>query len=104
MWLGFRVAPAAALPAPAYRDRKRWAWSLSVVWPLVPFVGLWAHHASGWPIALALRHWSVRRLAVVAVAGFALWHGAFTLAGWSSLSAAAPGGRLPFASVMEMAA
>lgn len=40
------------------------------------------------PIALALRHWSVRRLAVVAVAGFALWHGAFTLAGWSSLSAA----------------
>ena len=37
-----------------YRDRKRWAWMLSVVWPLMPFVGLAAHHASGYQIALAL--------------------------------------------------
>jgi alkane 1-monooxygenase len=37
-----------------YRDRKRWAWSLSVVYPLVPLLGLWAHHATGWQIALAL--------------------------------------------------
>ncbi|MFO1271210.1 MAG: alkane 1-monooxygenase [Rubrivivax sp.] len=37
-----------------YRDRKRWAWSLSVVWPLVPLLGLWAHHATGREIALAL--------------------------------------------------
>lgn len=40
------------------------------------------------PIALALRHWSVRRMVVVALAGFALWHGAFTVAGWSSFTAA----------------
>ncbi|MCZ8172492.1 MAG: DUF418 domain-containing protein [Brevundimonas sp.] len=33
------------------------------------------------PLALAARHWSARRLAVVAVAAFALWHGGFTLAG-----------------------
>jgi alkane 1-monooxygenase len=38
----------------SYRDRKRWAWSLSVVWPLVPLLGLWAHHATGREIALAL--------------------------------------------------
>ena len=37
-----------------YRDRKRWAWSLSVVWPLIPFTGLLAHHLSGQQIALAL--------------------------------------------------
>ncbi len=37
-----------------YRDRKRWAWSLSVVYPLLPLLGLWAHHASGWQAALAL--------------------------------------------------
>ncbi len=40
------------------------------------------------PIALALRHWPVRRLVVVALAGFTLWHAAFTVAGWSSLTAA----------------
>jgi uncharacterized protein len=40
------------------------------------------------PIALALRHWSVRRMVLVALAGFALWHGGFTLAGWSSFTAA----------------
>jgi alkane 1-monooxygenase len=37
-----------------YRDRKRHAWLLSVVWPLLPFTGLWAHHASGHELALAL--------------------------------------------------
>ena len=37
-----------------YRDRKRWAWSLSVVFPLLPLLGVWAHYASGWEIALAL--------------------------------------------------
>lgn len=38
----------------AYRDRKRHAWLLSVVWPLLPFTGLWAHHATGHEWALAL--------------------------------------------------
>ena len=28
--------------AVSYRDRKRWAWSLSVVFPLVPLLGVWA--------------------------------------------------------------
>jgi len=39
-----------------YRDRKRHAWLLSVVWPLVPFAGLWAHHVTGreWALALPL--------------------------------------------------
>jgi len=36
------------------RDGKRFWWSLSVVYPLMPLLGLWAHHASGQPIALAL--------------------------------------------------
>jgi len=38
----------------SYRDRKRWAWGLSVVYPLLPFLGLWAHQASGQPLALGL--------------------------------------------------
>ena len=38
----------------SYRDRKRWAWLLSVVYPLMPFAGMAAHAASGEPIALAL--------------------------------------------------
>ena len=37
-----------------YRDRKRWAWMFSVVWPLVPFTGIAAHAWSGQEIALAL--------------------------------------------------
>jgi alkane 1-monooxygenase len=37
-----------------YRDRKRWAWALSVLYPLVPFVGMWAHAATGREIALGL--------------------------------------------------
>ena len=51
-----RTAHTASIPPPnpAWRDRKRWAWSLSVVYPLVPLLGLWAHHATGQAIALAL--------------------------------------------------
>ena len=41
-------------PPVTWQDRKRWGWAMSVVWPLLPFVGLWAHHASGWQIALGL--------------------------------------------------
>jgi alkane 1-monooxygenase len=37
-----------------YQDRKRWAWALSVVYPLMPFVGIAAHAATGWQIALGL--------------------------------------------------
>jgi alkane 1-monooxygenase len=37
-----------------YRDRKRLWWALSVVFPLLPFVGLAAHRMSGWQIALGL--------------------------------------------------
>ena len=37
-----------------YRDRKRWAWSLSVVYPLVPLLGIGAHAATGQPAWLAL--------------------------------------------------
>lgn len=40
--------------AVTWRDRKRLAWLLSVVWPLMPLTGVWAHHASGQEIALAL--------------------------------------------------
>lgn len=38
----------------SYRDRKRLWWSLSVVFPLIPFVGIAAHHATGWPLMLGL--------------------------------------------------
>ena len=38
----------------AYQDHKRWAWMLSVVWPLVPFIGIAAPHASGHEAALAI--------------------------------------------------
>ena len=37
-----------------YRDRKRWWWLLSVVFPLLPFAGMAAHAASGSQIALGL--------------------------------------------------
>jgi len=40
------------------------------------------------PVALALRHLSLRQLVVMAVSFFMLWHLAFALAGWSSLTAA----------------
>ncbi|MFM2120458.1 MAG: hypothetical protein RL722_1926 [Pseudomonadota bacterium] len=35
-------------------DLKRWLWALSVVYPLLPLLGLWAHHHSGQPLALGL--------------------------------------------------
>ncbi len=38
----------------AYRDRKRGWWSLSVVYPLLPFAGMAAHALSGTEIALGL--------------------------------------------------
>ena len=37
-----------------YRDRKRWAWSLSVVYPLLPLAGIAAHAATGEQILLGL--------------------------------------------------
>ena len=40
----------AALPsgeAVSYVDRKRWLWTLSVVFPLLPFVGIILHQAKG---------------------------------------------------------
>ena len=37
-----------------YRDRKRLAWGLSVVYPLLPFVGIGLHAATGHPGWLAL--------------------------------------------------
>ena len=48
------ASPAANGQAVTWRDRKRWAWSLSVVWPLIPLVGLWAHAATGHEALLAL--------------------------------------------------
>ena len=36
------------------RDRKRCAWLLSVVWPLMPFVGLGAHRVTGNGIVSAI--------------------------------------------------
>ena len=41
-------------PSPLWRDRKRAAWALSVVYPLIPLLGLWAHQATGAQIALGL--------------------------------------------------
>ena len=38
-----------------YRDRKRWWWSLSVVYPLLPFAGMAAHATTGVQIALIPR-------------------------------------------------
>lgn len=37
-----------------YRDRKRFWWSLSVVYPLLPFTGMAAHAWTGWQLALGL--------------------------------------------------
>jgi alkane 1-monooxygenase len=48
------TATAADGRSVSYRDGKRWAWALSVVWPLVPFLGLAAHHFSGMELALGL--------------------------------------------------
>jgi alkane 1-monooxygenase len=30
-----------------YMDRKRWLWTLSVLYPVQPFLGMWLHHLSG---------------------------------------------------------
>lgn len=37
-----------------YSDRKRAWWALSVVYPLLPFLGMWLHALTGQPIALGL--------------------------------------------------
>jgi alkane 1-monooxygenase len=37
-----------------WRDRKRLGWAMSVVYPLLPFLGLWAHQVTGAQIALCL--------------------------------------------------
>ncbi len=37
-----------------YQDRKRWWWLLSLVYPLMPFVGFYAHARTGMEIMLAL--------------------------------------------------
>lgn len=37
-----------------YRDRKRWLWALSVVYPLVPFSGIGLHAWTGQPLWLLL--------------------------------------------------
>jgi alkane 1-monooxygenase len=37
-----------------WRDRKRAWWALSVVFPLLPLLGLWAHHVTGWPVMLGV--------------------------------------------------
>jgi alkane 1-monooxygenase len=38
----------------AYRDRKRFWWSLSLIYPLLPFTGIAAHAWTGWQLALGL--------------------------------------------------
>ena len=38
----------------SYRDRKRWLWALSVVYPLIPFTGIGAHAWTGQPLWLLL--------------------------------------------------
>ena len=30
-----------------YVDRKRWLWSMSVLYPLQPFIGIWLHSVTG---------------------------------------------------------
>ena len=59
----------------------------------------YAHHLLLWsgdilmlyamlgPIALALRHLPAKRMVLLAVAFFMLWHAAFTVIGWSSFTA-----------------
>jgi alkane 1-monooxygenase len=48
------VAEVPGEPGIEYVDRKRLGWLLSVVYPLLPFVGMAAHAASGRQIALGL--------------------------------------------------
>lgn len=49
----YRAVDAQGHPV-EYRDRKRWAWALSVVYPLLPFLGIAAHAATGREVLLAL--------------------------------------------------
>ena len=49
----YRAVDAERRPV-EYRDRKRWWWLLSVVYPLLPFTGIAAHAASGEQLALGL--------------------------------------------------
>ena len=47
----------ATLPSGAavhYVDRKRWLWAMSVLYPLVPLLGMWLHSATGNEIWLLL--------------------------------------------------
>ena len=37
-----------------YRDGKRWCWSLSVVYPLLPFLGMAVHAFTGYALALGI--------------------------------------------------
>ncbi|KNZ32332.1 MAG: alkane 1-monooxygenase [Methylibium sp. NZG] len=48
------VANDPVLGRVEYRDRKRWWWLLSVVYPLIPFVGIGAHAATGYQILLGI--------------------------------------------------
>ena len=48
------TATDAQGPPISWRDHKRGWWALSVVYPLLPLLGIWAHHASGWPVLLGL--------------------------------------------------
>ena len=50
----------AALRNVLHRDRKRWAWLLSVLWTLMPLLAIWLHHATGHVAAIGLPlrlHW-----------------------------------------------
>ena len=49
----FVASDAAGVPL-QYRDGKRWWWLLSVVFPLLPFLGMAAQTATGWELALGL--------------------------------------------------
>jgi alkane 1-monooxygenase len=48
------VADDPQLGRVTYRDRKRFWWSLSVVYPLLPFTGMAAQAWTGWQLALGL--------------------------------------------------
>ena len=41
------VADDPLLGRVEFRDRKRALWALSVIYPLVPFLGIAGHHFSG---------------------------------------------------------
>ena len=53
----YTYSAPGALPGDArltWQDRKRLWWSLSVVYPLLPLLGIWAHWQTGWQIMLGL--------------------------------------------------